>query len=171
VLVTMLGREEARLDRLLAEALRVGLAVCTAAAMDPLRVSVAGQSSLPLAWGEAGHARLAEVLALLEDYSALAEILCQLLPESEDHAAPRVEVCVGAMTERALVAPDSAWPPTALPGLALVGCRLPRGGARGDAKQATEGALALLGPARMDYESAIPMIEYAARALASRLPV
>ena len=46
--------------------------------------------------------------------------------------------------------------------MSLVGCRLPAIGA------GRTGAVALLGPDRMDYEAVIPLVEYAAHALASR---
>jgi heat-inducible transcriptional repressor len=168
LLLALLAKEEARLDRLLAEALRVGLGVCTAAAMDQLRVEVAGQSSLSASSGEAGAEPLTEVLTLLDDYHLLAEVLCQLLPEPEDEASPRAEVCVGGLRDPAASAVDVGWGGS-LPGFALIGCRLPRTPVSAGSDASTKGGLALLGSDRMDYESVIPLIEYAARALASRM--
>jgi len=71
--------------------------------------------------------------------------------------APRVEVRTGSDLAVALVGElEPAF------GLSLVGCRVPPAG------HERTGAVALLGPDRMDYEAAIPLVEYAARALASR---
>jgi len=168
LLLALLAKEEARLDRLLAEALRVGLGVCTAAAMDQLRVEVAGQSSLPRSSTEAGKEPLAEVLALLDDCHLLAEVLCQLLPEPGDDPSPRAEVCVGGLGDPAASTVDVGWGGS-LPGFALIGCRLPRTPVSEGTEASTKAGLALLGSDRMDYESVIPLIEYAARALASRM--
>ncbi len=146
---------EARLDRLLAESLRVGLWLCTAIAFDPLWVQIAGQrllasqaaTALPLPGGT-----LAQLLALFDDYHALAELLLQLLPEPI--GAPRAEVHVGTLGE-----PGEPGVPV---GLSLVGCRVQ------PADDPRIAAVAMLGPDRMDYEAVIPLVEYAARALAAR---
>ncbi|MCB9568448.1 MAG: hypothetical protein H6710_14755 [Myxococcales bacterium] len=150
-----LAEEEARFDRWLGESLRVGLWLCTAASLDPLWLQVAGQRMLahaPLAGGDA----LAHILGLLEDYHQLAEVLCQLLPAAE---TPRAEVRVGGSLAPLLVGEGGG----VSPGMSLVGCRLPAG-----ADRERTGAVALIGPDRMDYEAVIPLVEYAAQALASR---
>lgn len=158
-LASRVHAHEAQVDRLLAEALRVGLAVCTTDAMDPLFMEVAGQPALVRSTIDLD--RLGDVLALLEDDQRLARVLCQLLPEPE-HGAVRAEVRVGA---QGLVAqPEDAD----APGLALVGCRLPvRPSTRPEG--AERGAVVLIGPDRMDYAVVIPLVEYAARALAARV--
>lgn len=147
---------EARLDRLLAESLRVGLWLCTAIAFDPLWVQIAGQrllagqttaSGAPLPGGALSH-----MLALFDDYHALAELLCQLLPESV--GTPRAEVHVGSQA-----GPEKPGVPA---GLSLVGCRVQ------PVDDPRIAAVAMLGPDRMDYEAVIPLVEYAARALAAR---
>jgi hypothetical protein len=56
-------------------------------------------------------------------------------------------------------------------GLTLVGCRLPAHHPSRDAAGARTGAVALLGSSRMDYASLIPLVEYAARALATHTEV
>jgi heat-inducible transcriptional repressor len=158
-LASRLHAHEAQVDRLLAQALRVGLAVCTADALDPLFMEVAGQPALVR--GTVDLDRLGDVLALLEDDQRLARVLCQLLPEP-DGGAVRAEVRVGA---EGLVAPTGDGE---APGLALVGCRLPvRASAHGEG--AERGAVVLIGPDRMDYAVVIPLVEYAARALAARV--
>lgn len=147
---------EARVDRLLAESLRVGLWLCTAIAFDPLWVQIAGQrllagqtaaSGAPLPGGTLAH-----MLSLFDDYHALAQLLCQLLPESV--GTPRAEVHVGTLAE-----PEKPGVPV---GLSLVGCRVQ------PADDPRIAAVAMLGPDRMDYEAVIPLVEYAARALAAR---
>lgn len=152
----LLADQEARLDRFLAEALRVGLWICTVASLDPLWLQVAGQRMLAAQAPPFGVEILGQILGLLEDYHQLAEVLCQLLPLSTLDA-PRVEVRTGSELAVALVGELEP----AL-GLSLVGCRVPPAG------HERTGAVALLGPDRMDYEAAIPLVEYAARALASR---
>ncbi len=159
----LLDLEEARLDRVLAEALRVGLWMCMVASLDPLWVQVAGRGLLASRAG--GHDDgFVEILGLLEDYHRLAEVLRQLLSATGDEN-PRAEVHVDAK----VVLPHSVGTLTGhrvLSGLSLVGCRMPAGGhARGIGRS---GAIALLGPDRMDYERVIPLVEYAARALATR---
>ena len=158
-LASRVNVHEAQVDRLLAQALRVGLAVCSADALDPLWMEVAGQPALVR--GSVDLDRLGDVLALLEDDQRLARVLCQLLPEP-DGGAVRAEVRVGAEGLVTQAEDEGA------PGLALVGCRVPvRRSARGDA--AERGAVVLIGPDRMDYAVAIPLVEYAARALAARV--
>jgi heat-inducible transcriptional repressor len=158
-LASRVHAHEAQVDRLLAQALRVGLAVCTADALDPLWMEVAGQPSLVR--GTVDVERLGDVLSLLEDDQRLARVLCQLLPEPEGGAV-RAEVRVGA---EGLVTQGEGG---GAPGLALVGCRLPvRASSRGEG--AERGAVVLIGPDRMDYAVAIPLVEYAARALAARV--
>src|SRR5690606_8749103 len=93
---SLLEAQEQRVDRLVSEALRIGLMLCVMS-FEPLWMQVAGHGSLP-GWagasagagaGEGDHSRrfaadgVAGILALLEDYQRLAEILCQLLPEPE----------------------------------------------------------------------------------------
>lgn len=164
-LQTHLDAHEQRVDRLVAEALRIGMLLCVAS-FEPLVMQIAGQGSLlaHLVGPESLEPdSAAEVLALLEDYQRVAEILCQLLPDShaEPRASVRVDLALG--TE-----------PSPLSPLTLVGCRLhwlsredarPRTGPR---SVGTTGAVALLGSPRMDYEAVIPLVEYAARAMAAR---
>lgn len=178
--------QEQRVDRLVAEALRIGLLLCVAS-FEPLVMQVAGHGSL-LA-GEGGEATASELLALLEDYQRVAEILCQLLPDT--HHDPRASIRVdlvgsgvglGALGLRghggAALGVEGR-----LTGLTLVGCRLRwsgRDGAPGWSKpdgfgrdgasgsDGTTAAVALLGSPRMDYEAVIPLVEYAARAMAAR---
>lgn len=145
------AEQEARLDRLLAESLRVGLWLCAAAALDPLWVQIAGQRLLT---GQPDA--LAQVLGLLDDYYGLAQLLCQLLPE-QAREQPRAAVHVGGDFETSL-----AGQPQVLAGLSVVGCRIH------PPEEGRTAVVALLGPARMDYEAAIPLVEYAAGALASR---
>ncbi len=154
-LARLWAEQEARLDRLLAESLRLGLWLCTAASLDPLWVQIAGQRLL------AGHSdqTLSAVLALFDDYHGLVEILRQLLPSgSGEH--PRAEVHVAAELRPSLSGPDPAAP-RVLAGMSLVGCRV-------QAEEGRSAVVALLGPDRMDYEAAIPLVEYAAGALAAR---
>ena len=147
-----------RVDRGLAEVVRLGLSLCAGAELDPLWLAVAGQASLARGLGATGG----ELLARLEDDRRLAEILCRLLPLASVPDAMRATVVLGgaALLDR----PPAGDEPTSEPGmrLALVGCRLPATSA------ARTGAIAVLGPDRMDYASVIPLVEYAARALAAR---
>ncbi len=166
-LTRMWAEQEAHLDRLLAESLRLGLWLCSAAALDPLWVQIAGQKLL------AGHSgtTLAQILSLFDDYHSLAELLCQLLPEqvgsarAEVHVAGEVPGTPGpagpAGGPGGLITRDE---PLVLAGLSLVGCRLHS--ADDDGHKTT--AVALLGPDHMDYEAVIPLVEYAAQALAAR---
>lgn len=150
------AEHEARLDRLLAESLRLGLWLCTAAALDPLWVQIAGQRLLA---GQSDQT-LAQVLALFDDYHGLAELLCQLLPEhSLDQA--RAEVHVAAELRPALAGLGPTGP-CVLAGMSLIGCRVQ------PIEDGRTAAVALLGSDRMDYEAAIPLVEYAAQALAAR---
>ncbi|MCA9708692.1 MAG: hypothetical protein KDK70_22780 [Myxococcales bacterium] len=168
-LLLRLGEHEAQVDRLLAQALRVALSLCAVAPLDPLWMQIAGQPAL--ARGLADSGQLGEVLALLEDDQRLAEVLDQLLPASDHAGPPRARVHVGV---RGLLAstrlPGDATEPAepAEPGLSLVGCRVPVG-RPGSGGGPDRGAVALLGPARMDYAAMIPLVEYAARALAARM--
>jgi heat-inducible transcriptional repressor len=153
---------EARFDRVLGAALQVGLALCGGLWLDPLWLQVAGKSAL--ARELAGAEQLGEVLSLLEDTQRLAEVLCQLLPDLAEGERVRAEVHVGAS---GLLDPDVGSDHSAvLSGLALVGCRLP---ASGGSDSGQKGAVALLGSDRMDYAAVIPLVEYAARALAARM--
>ncbi len=173
---------ESHVDARLAEFVRVGLSVCAGAGLDPLWLAVAGQASLAidLAADAAGtptqphraaaaRERLAELLARLEDERRLAEILWQLLPAAGAAGQPHAQVRLGGVT---LLDPDaSRTADDADLRLALVGCRLPTpdaGGAHPSAARGRMGAVAVLGPDRMDYAAVIPLIEYAARALAVR---
>jgi heat-inducible transcriptional repressor len=167
-LTRMWAEQEAHLDRLLAESLRLGLWLCTAAALDPLWVQIAGQKLLA---GQSGQT-LAQILTLFEDYHGLAELLCQLLPERVGLA--RAEVHVAAALP--VLGPGGGFAPFAqgdgqagelphvLSGLSLVGCRVQPA----DDDNHKTAAVALLGPDRMDYEAVIPLVEYAAQALAAR---
>jgi heat-inducible transcriptional repressor len=177
--------QEQRVDRLVAEALRIGLLLCVAS-FEPLVMQVAGHGSL-LA-GEGGDSSAAELLALLEDYQRVAEILCQLLPDTHDdpRASIRVDlvasgVGLGALGLRA--GPRGQGSAALgvegrLSGLTLIGCRLRwpgRDGLREGSRDGgpvgsdtTTAAVALLGSPRMDYEAVIPLVEYAARAMAAR---
>lgn len=164
------ARDELRLrvDHRLAEVVRLGLSVCTGGELDPLWLSVAGQSGLARGLGAAGLDGLREVLSRLEDDRRLAEILCQLLPVAEHAEAPHAQVVLGdaALLDHAGLdrgGSGDAWGANGLR-LALVGCRLPVAAGA----SAKLGAIAVLGPDRMDYASVIPLVEYAARALAAR---
>ena len=170
-LTRMWAEQEAHLDRLLVESLRLGLWMCTAAALDPLWVQIAGQKLLA---GQSDQT-LAQILALFDDYHGLAELLCQLLPERVGLARAEVHVAaelrpgvlglggltrgLGGARER-----DAMEPPYVLAGLSLVGCRVQPG----DDDSGRTAGVALLGPDRMDYEAVIPLVEYAAQALAAR---
>lgn len=150
------AEHEARFDRLLAESLRLGLWLCTASSLDPLWVQIAGQRLLA---GQSDEQTLAQVLALFDDYHGLAELLCQLFPE-QGRGQPRAEVHVAAELRPTLAGLGPT--PTVLAGMSLVGCRVQ------PAEDGRTAAVALLGPDRMDYEAAIPLVEYAAGALAAR---
>jgi heat-inducible transcriptional repressor len=187
-LLLRLHEHEARVDRILAQALRVALSLCAVSPLDPLWMQIAGQPAL--ARGLPDAERIGDVLALLEDDQRLAEVLDQLLPANADDeaGAPRARVHVGV---RGLPSAESGagagiagagitgagitgagitgWGAGregdgAEPGLSLVGCRVPVAGGGPD-----RGAVALLGSARMDYAAMIPLVEYAARALAARM--
>lgn len=150
------AEQEARVDRLLAESLRLGLWLCTVAALDPLWVQIAGQRLLA---GQSDQT-LSHALALFDDYHGLVEILRQLLPEQTGEQ-PRAEVHVAAELRPTLAGPEPAGP-RVLAGMSLVGCRVQ------PAEDGRTAVVALLGPDRMDYEATIPLVEYAARALAAR---
>lgn len=171
-------------DRRLAEVVRVGLSVCAGAGLDPLWLSVAGHANLAIDLAIAGSGsgvppgaaamreRLAEVLARLEDERRLADILWQLLPASASPGQPHAAVRLGGAT----LFDPSADPDRDDSGLrlALVGARLaPPHGHEVDVESSAPpsgrlGAVAVIGPDRMDYAAVIPLIEYAARALAVR---
>ncbi len=170
-LTRMWAEQEAHLDRLLAESLRLGLWLCSAAALDPLWVQIAGQRLLA---GQSGHT-LAQILTLFDDYHSLAELLCQLLPEQV--GSPRAEIHVagevrhGTSTFATLSGGAPAGlithehgEPLVLAGLSMVGCRIQPADDDGH----KTAAVALLGPDHMDYEAVIPLVEYAAQALAAR---
>ena len=150
------GEDEARFDRSLAEALRVGLIVCAGAALDPLWLHVAGQPNLARGMSTTTAAQLHDLLELLEDYRQLADVLCQLLPGPTDEDALRARVRLGVPLSRA---PERGGDSLEL---TVVGCRLPLPQFDG-----STGAVALLGTDRMDYASVIPLVEYAARTLAA----
>lgn len=157
----LLAAERERVDRCMGEALRIGMMLCVAS-FDPLWMQVAGHGSLVHGEQTSGDVdSMAALLDLLEDYQRLAEILCQLLPDPGPHAS----ICVDLGTRVPLGSAS---------GLTLVGCRLRWPGQRtagepgeGSASAGT-GAVALLGSPRMDYEAVIPLVEYAARAMAAR---
>ena len=167
-LTRMWTEQEAHLDRLLAESLRLGLWLCSAAALDPLWVQIAGQKLL------AGHSgtTLAQILTLFDDYHSLAELLCQLLPEQVGSA--RAEIHVAGEVPHGATGSLGQSPggiithehgePLVLAGLSLVGCRIQPADEDGH----KTAAVALLGPDHMDYEAVIPLVEYAAQALAAR---
>lgn len=166
-LLRRLHEHEAQVDRLLAQALRVALSLCALSPLDPLWLQRAGQPTLARSLADAD--RLGEVLTLLEDDQRLAELLEQLLPaQAGDDAVPRARVHVGV---RALIGPAGRTDDDAEPGLSLVGCRVPVSGGPTSALAGglDRGVVALLGPARMDYAAMIPLVEYAARALAARM--
>jgi heat-inducible transcriptional repressor len=123
-------------------------------------------------------------------------VLDQLLPANADDeaGAPRARVHVGVRGLPGFSGAGSGDPgpnPTldpilqrAEPGLSLVACRVPitgrvpmtgegrgpDGGPQlGPNRGPNRGVVALLGPARMDYAAMIPLVEYAARALAARM--
>lgn len=180
-----LDAHERRVDRLVAEALRIGMLLCVAS-FEPLFMQVAGQGALigSLLGGDAGEQLPAgEILALLEDYQRVAEILCQLLPDghADPRASVRVDLDLGAPADLALGGGGSRVQGLSEPdrearlsGLTLVGCRLrwldrSAGPPHANTRSAgATGAVALLGSPRMDYEAVIPLVEYAARAMAAR---
>lgn len=177
-LCSHLEAQEQRVDRLVADALRIGLLLCVAP-FEPLIMQVAGHGSL--LGGEPGEATAAELLELLEDYQRVAQILCQLLPDSQADPRASIRAGLGALAGRAgLAAPRGlaqqglrAGPSLAedrLSGLTLIGCRVGwRGHGHGPRRTAgTTAAVALLGSPRLDYEAVIPLIEYAARAMVAR---
>ena len=154
--------QEQRVDRLVAAALRIGLLLCVVP-FEPLIMQVAGQGHLLVGEG----ATAAELLDLLEDYQRLAEILCQLLPDSQ--ADPRASIRAGLGALAALRTGPSFGGEDRLSGLTLIGCRVGWGHDRGSRRtDGTTAAVALLGSPRMDYESVIPLVEYAARAMVAR---
>ncbi len=171
---------QARVDRALAEALRLGLIVCAGASLDPLWLQVSGQGTLAVEAVTSDG--LGELLGLLEDYQRLAEVLCQLVPASPEgrlgSESGRAQVRVGVPLGRsALGRPDGPAHPVRV---SVVGCRLPiprlptpersDGAAQQDSAAAGHsetGIVALLGFERMDYARAIPLVEYAARSLAA----
>jgi len=172
-LMRQLGEHEAQVDRLLAQALRVGLTLCAINPLDPLWMQMAGQPAL--ARGLPDAERLGDVLGVLDDDQRLAEVLDQLLPASADESLPRARVYVGVrgLIEAGTVGPgrsrsDDDAEAHIEPSLSLVGCRVPTGRGAG-AGGPDRGAVALLGSARMDYAALIPLVEYAARALAARM--
>jgi len=147
--------EEARFDTLLAEALRIGLNLCAGASLDPLWLQVSGQPTLARGLPHLDH--ITDVLELLEDVHRLADVLCQLLPEG-DEGSESVRASVRMGLEASVSTEES------LGGIALVGCRVRGQGPRNEART---GAVAVLGSARMDYAALIPLVEYAARTLAT----
>ncbi len=157
VLTDKMAAEEAKLDALLGEGLRIGLWICMAASLEPLWLQVAGRKLLAGPGHGVGGPALEQVLGLLEDYHRLAEVLCQLLPDGDD-GGRRAQVHVGLAPSLAveLTPGERAVSPS---GLSVVGCRLP-------AHEGTTGVVAMLGSDRMDYERVIPLVEYAAEALA-----
>ncbi len=158
-LLRRLGEHEAHVDRLLAQALRVALGLCAISPLDPLWMQMAGQPALARGVAEPEH--LGDLLTLLADDQRLAEVLDQLLPALADGPVrAKVHVGVRGLIDGAPQSPEAR----AEPGLSLVGCRVPMGQDGPD-----RGAVALLGPARMDYAAMIPLVEYAARALAARM--
>lgn len=177
-LLRRLHEHEAQVDRLLAQALRVALSLCANRPLDPLWMQVAGQPALARRLADAE--RLGDVLTLLEDDQRMVAVLEQLLPAPAGDDVPRARVHVGVrgLPGFSPATPASAEPGVAPgphdgePGLSLVGCRVPviGGGAGGGPDRGPDrGVVALLGPARMDYAAMIPLVEYAARALAARM--
>ncbi len=170
-LTTLLEAQEARVDRALGDALRLGLVLCTLAALDPLWMQVLGHRNL--ARNRAASTHLAELLGLLEDYSRLADILRQLLgervgsplePGEPAGAGVQVHLDVNLHAPRVSSGREHDGSEGGA-SLSLVGCRV--ASASGEGGDRT-GAIAVLGTDRMDYEAVIPLVEYAARALAAR---
>jgi heat-inducible transcriptional repressor len=175
-LLRQLHEHEAQVDRLLAQALRVALSLCARSPLDPLWLQIAGQPALARRLADAE--RLGDVLTLLEDDQRLAEVLDQLLPAPQGDDVPRARVHVGVrgLPGFSGAAMSDSSPGPALnrgeSGLSLVGCRVPVAGGGPDGGPTggpNRGVVALLGPARMDYAAMIPLVEYAARALAARM--
>ncbi len=188
---------ERHADAALAAALRLGLALCASAWLDPLWIQVAGAPRLlrdglvPGGGTSApGLADLAKVFTALEDVQRLAALLCQLLPAQPDpqdlHVAVHVDVSLDPNHDSdALAVPHGAGPASNLGvagsahaashrvGLSVVGCRLaapacpPASDDNATATASTAG-VALLGIGAMDYERLIPLVDSAARTLAVR---
>lgn len=162
-----MGERQARVDRILAHALTVALVLSSVGPLDPLWMQVAGGPML--ARGGVDADRLGDVWALLEDDQRLAEVLSQLVGPTDGVASPRAHVHVGSQTwldgsgSEATTANGDDDGPT----LTLVGCHVPLAGPNGST--AKRGAVALIGPDRMDYAAVIPLVEYAARALAATI--
>jgi heat-inducible transcriptional repressor len=154
-----------RLDGRLAEVVRLGLSLCAGGELDPLWLSVAGQARLARGLGASSGDGVSEVLARLEDDRRLAELLCRLLPVGSAGEATHATVVFG---DAALLDRHAPGPGEPSLRLALVGCRLPATAASTRVAPNKLGAIAVLGSDRMDYASVIPLVEYAARALAAR---
>jgi transcriptional regulator of heat shock response len=148
----LLAEHEARVDAWLGEAVRLGFLLCNSRYLDPLSMQVVGQATLAGARGSSED--LPRVLELLEDYNELADVLCQLLPSDDG----KVQVQLGLPVGRS---------GSARTGLTLVGCRVGMAAGGPHAGPQT-GAVAVLGPDSMDFEAVIPLVEYAAKALANR---
>lgn len=168
-LLRRLQEREAQVDRLLAQALHVALSLCARSPLDPLWMQVAGQPALARRLADVD--RVGDVLTLLEDDQRMAAVLDQLLPAPAGDDVPRARVHVGVRGLPGLAGADRGSAGAHVyqsqpgePGLSLVGCRVPVAGGGPE-----RGAVALLGPARMDYAAMIPLVEYAARALAARM--
>lgn len=159
-LLELVQAREAELDAHLAAAARLGLALCAGLAHDPLWLEVAGQPSLAAHEIDGGSSKvsLARTLAALEDYQRLAHLLCQLLPEGRREPSVSLGLDPGLVSEGA-IAPSG--------GLSLVGCRVAPALARA-LSGAQTGVVAVLGPPQMDYARLIPLVEYAAHAVAQR---
>jgi heat-inducible transcriptional repressor len=160
---------QSHVDSRLAEVVRLGLSL-VGGGLDPLWLSVAGQSNLTHGLGGLGLDGLREVLGRLEDDRRLADILWQLLPPAPSAERPRAQVVLGGST--LLDGEARSGTDDAPLRLALVGCRLPTtpspAGPDAPAMSVRIGAVAVIGPDRLDYASLIPLVEYAARALAAR---
>lgn len=163
-LLRRLHEHEAQVDHMLAQALHVALSLCTRSPLDPLWMQVAGQPALARRLADVD--RVGDVLTLLEDDQRMAAVLDQLLPASGGDDVPRARVHVGVRGLPGLggASEGDGGVHEGEPGLSLVGCRVPVAGGGPD-----RGAVAILGPARMDYAAMIPLVEYAARALAARM--
>lgn len=170
-----IGEHEARVDRILAHALALGLLLSSVGPLDPLWLQAAGGSALAL--GGVDATQLSDVLGLLEDDQRLAEVLSQLVGEAGPGEQPRAHVHLGAgallrasSDASRTTGPHPVVTPSSTPQrcLTLVGCPVPL--PRSEAGQAVQrGAVALIGPDRMDYAAVIPLVEYAARALGATL--
>ncbi len=160
---------QSHVDRRLAEVVRLGLSL-VAGGLDPLWLSVAGASNLAPGLAGLGLDGLREVLGRLEDDRRLADILWQLVPPVPSAERPRAQVVLGGssllgLDHEATAGTDARAVGDAPLRLALVGCRLPSFGPPSGARA---GAVAVIGPDRLDYAALIPLVEYAARALAAR---